>query len=185
MSKPLKRGANRKINKNQSFLNFSFLSGLFFGIFISFSLFVWKDELNFSFLNKENAKDTQVYPRPIEKNKPLKAEDKKTPTFYKFLSTEKVPIPKDEFNKEKRNNFTEIGSEKFYLQIGSFKNIKDADARKARLALLGISTKIEETVNREGGKWYRVQLGPVSRTIARDIRKKIYTEGFEVLVTKK
>ena len=78
----------------------------------------------------------------------------------------------------------EIGSDKFYLQIGSFKNLADADARKARLALMGIITRIEETANREGGKWYRVQLGPVSRLSARDLRTKISKEGLEVLVMK-
>ena len=88
-------------------------------------------------------------------------------------------------NKEQKNNaIPEVGADNFYLQIGSFKNLADADARKAQLALLGIITRIKETANREGGKWYRVQLGPVSRASARELRKRISKEGLEVLVTK-
>lgn len=185
MKKARKRGANRKGITTQGLFNFSFLSGLFLGIFISFIIFVWKDEIDLSFLKKENANENSTYLGSLKKNQPTPEDYKNSPTFYKFLATEKVPLPKDDSSENKNSDITEIGSEKFYLQIGSFKSRKDADARKAQLALLGIFTKIKETKNRVGGKWYRVQLGPVSRTSARDLRKRIYTAGFEVLVTKK
>ena len=179
-----KRGSARKRSNKDTFFNFSFLSGLFFGVFISFVIFTWKDQINLSFDNKKNF--TVTNPNQVEppKSLGLKKTEKNSPTFYKFLSTEKVPFPPSALTEQKDRSMPEVGSDKFYLQIGSFKNLADADARKARLALLGIIARIEETANREGGKWYRVQLGPVSRLSARDLRKRISKEGLEVLVTK-
>ena len=179
-----RKSSVRKIKNKNNFFNFSFLSGLFFGFFLSFTIFIWKDEISLSFKNTD--KSTVNQSQSIQPLKPLvsKQTDKLSPTFYKFLSTEKVPVPDTEDKEQKNNTIPEVGADNFYLQIGSFKNLADADARKAQLALLGIITRIKETVNREGGKWYRVQLGPVSRASARDLRKKISKEGLEVLVTK-
>ena len=179
-----RKSSVRKIKNKNNFFNFSFLSGLFFGFFLSFTIFIWKDEISLSFKNTD--KSTVNQSQSIQPLKPLvsKQTDKLSPTFYKFLSTEKVPVPNTEDKEQKNNTIPEVGADNFYLQIGSFKNLADADARKAQLALLGIITRIKETANREGGKWYRVQLGPVSRASARDLRKKISKEGLEVLVTK-
>ncbi len=174
----------RKRKNKNNFFNFSFLSGLFFGFFLSFTFFIWKDEISLPFNNIEKSAINE--PQPVESQKPIisKQTEKLGPTFYRFLSTEKVPVPQSAEKEQKNDAIPEVGADKFYLQIGSFKNVADADARKARLALLGIITRIKETANREGGKWYRVQLGPVSRATARDLRKKISKEGLEVLVTK-
>ena len=174
----------RKRKNKNNFFNFSFISGLFFGFFLSFTIFIWKDEISLPFKNIE--KPTVNQPKSVEPLKPpvSKQADKLSPTFYKFLSTEKVPVPHGANKEQQNNTIPEVGADNFYLQIGSFKNLADADARKAQLALLGITTRIKETANREGGKWYRVQLGPVSRASARELRKKISKEGLEVLVTK-
>ena len=179
-----KRGSVRNRANKNNFFNISFLSGLFFGFFLSFAIYTWKDQINFSLENTKNSTVNGAGPVELPKSLASKKTEKNSPTFYKFLSTEKVPLPQSVLKEQKDNTIPEIGSDKFYLQIGSFKNLSDADARKARLALLGIITRIEETANREGGKWYRVQLGPVSRISARDLRSKISKEGFEVLVMK-
>ena len=178
-----KSSVRKRKNKN-NFFNFSFLSGLFFGFFLSFTILVWKDEISLPFMNIK--KSTVNQSQAIQPIKPHVSEqtDKLSPTFYKFLSTEKVPVPNIANKEQKSNAIPEVGADNFYLQIGSFKNLADADARKAQLALLGIITRIKETANREGGKWYRVQLGPVSRASARELRKQISKEGLEVLVTK-
>jgi len=179
-----RKSSVRKRKNENNFFNFSFLSGLFFGFFLSFTILVWKDEISLPFMNIK--KSTVNQSQAIQPIKPLVSEqtDKLSPTFYKFLSTEKVPVPNIANKEQKSNAIPEVGADNFYLQIGSFKNLADADARKAQLALLGIITRIKETANREGGKWYRVQLGPVSRASARELRKQISKEGLEVLVTK-
>lgn len=185
MAKTKFRKSSLRKGKNKSnFFNFSFLSGLFFGFFLSFTFFIWKEEINMPFNN--TGKSTANEPQLVKPPKPVvsKQTERLSPTFYKFLSTEKVPLPHTANKEQKYNAIPEVGADKFYLQIGSFKNLADADARKARLALLGIITGIKETANRKGSKWYRVQLGPVSRASARELREKISKEGLEVLVTK-
>lgn len=51
------------------------------------------------------------------------------------------------------------GSTRYLLQAGAFKTEADADAMKARLALLGLSAQVSPA-DRDGGRVYRVRLGP-------------------------
>lgn len=50
----------------------------------------------------------------------------------------------------------------YVLQIGSFKNSKDAERMKAELALIGVEAGIE-TVSVNQQKWHRVRVGPYSQ----------------------
>ena len=183
-SRRLKKRADRKNGDRKSTLNYSFFSGLFLGIFISFVIFIWQDEISTSLKKVNELSKNELHFSQSSKKISGQSTGQKSPTFYKFLSTEKVPFPKSDSVDRKSLDISKVSPDQFYLQIGSFKNLQDADSRKARLALLGIYTKIEETTHREGDSWYRVKLGPISRNQARDIRKKMYDEGFEVLVTR-
>lgn len=52
-------------------------------------------------------------------------------------------------------------SERFQLQAGAFRDPGDAEALKARLALIGQFARVQtDTIN--GGVWHRVRLGPYS-----------------------
>ena len=183
-SRRLKKRSDRKNGDRKSTLNYSFFSGLFLGIFISFVIFIWQDEISSSLKKVNELSKNELHFSQSSKKISGQSTAQKSPTFYKFLSTEKVPVPKSDSVDRKSLDISKVSPDQFYLQIGSFKNLQDADSRKARLALLGIYTKIEETTHREGDSWYRVKLGPISRNQARDIRKKMYNEGFEVLVTR-
>lgn len=46
------------------------------------------------------------------------------------------------------------------LQVGAFQNENDADNLKAKLALLGIESRIQTTDVPEKGVWHRVRVGP-------------------------
>ncbi len=48
----------------------------------------------------------------------------------------------------------------FVLQAGSFKGFDQADRRKAKLALLGATAKIQRVTIYENEVWYRVRIGP-------------------------
>ena len=50
----------------------------------------------------------------------------------------------------------------YVLQVGSFKQYKDADRAKAGLALGGIQAKIHRVVINGQDVWYRVHVGPYS-----------------------
>lgn len=48
------------------------------------------------------------------------------------------------------------------LQAGAFSNVEDADSMRGRLALLGFESRVQPA-DREGGRIYRVRLGPYNR----------------------
>lgn len=62
------------------------------------------------------------------------------------------------------------------LQVGAFQKEEDADNLKAKLALLGIETRIQTTEIPEKGLWHRVRVGPFKTTAElermRDILKQ-------------
>lgn len=49
----------------------------------------------------------------------------------------------------------------YLIQVGSFKNAADADGFKARLALLGIESKVQTVKIDNAATWHRVQVGPI------------------------
>lgn len=76
--------------------------------------------------------------------------------FYTILPEMEVIIP----DKEVKNRAAPKGpAESYFLQAGSFRNLADADALKANLALLGVEAKIQ-SVSAGGDTWHRVRLGP-------------------------
>src|SRR3569832_1227353 len=50
----------------------------------------------------------------------------------------------------------------YLLLVASFRNIADADGMKARLALLGVESKIETVTGSDKEAWHRVRVGPYS-----------------------
>lgn len=54
------------------------------------------------------------------------------------------------------------GKSRFLLQAGAFKNEADAEAMKARLALLGLTAEVSEA-ERDGISVHRVRVGPIAR----------------------
>ena len=49
----------------------------------------------------------------------------------------------------------------YLIQVASFKSAKDADGLKARLALLGIESKVQTVKIDNEATWHRVQVGPI------------------------
>jgi cell division protein FtsN len=47
-----------------------------------------------------------------------------------------------------------------WLQVGAFQNENDADNLKAKLALIGVESRIQTTEVPEKGVWHRVRVGP-------------------------
>ena len=50
----------------------------------------------------------------------------------------------------------------YMIQVGSFKKLPDADAYRAKLALLGIESKVQSVTIDNKDTWHRVQIGPIS-----------------------
>jgi cell division protein FtsN len=72
-----------------------------------------------------------------------------------------------------------------WLQVGAFKDEGDADNLKAKLALLGIESKILTSDVPDKGIWHRVRVGPFNSAADIDkVRGQLKTNGIDSAVIK-
>lgn len=70
----------------------------------------------------------------------------------------------------------------YFLQAGSFRRQQDANTVRARLAILGLSVRVESGTVRDE-TWYRVLVGPYAdRTKLTEAQKKLQSNGFSSLL---
>ena len=103
--------------------------------------------------------------------------------FYTILPEKEVIVPDYEINTRAREE--RVGQAKtasYILQAGSFKEFKDADSLRAKLALMGIESKVEKA--KVGTVvWNRVKMGPYTQmTSVSTIRARLRENGIDVLV---
>ncbi len=103
--------------------------------------------------------------------------------FYTILPEKEVLVPDYEIKTRKRAERVGKAKDTLYvLQAGSFRNYKDADSLKARLALMGIESNIE--VAEVGStRWNRIKIGPFRKMSTVDrIRKRLRQNNIDVVV---
>ncbi|KTG17991.1 MULTISPECIES: SPOR domain-containing protein [unclassified Guyparkeria] len=66
----------------------------------------------------------------------------------------------------------------YLIQAGSFRKAKDADARKAALALLGVESRVA-TATVDGRQYHRVILGPLPGKKVPAVRRQLDEAGIE------
>lgn len=103
--------------------------------------------------------------------------------FYTILPEKEVVIPDYEINTRAREE--RVGQAKaanYILQAGSFKDFKDADNLRAKLALMGIESKVEKA--KVGSTvWNRVKMGPYTQmTSVTTIRNRLRENGIDAVV---
>ena len=70
----------------------------------------------------------------------------------------------------------------YILQAASYSSFKDADKLKAKLALNGLTSRIEKITVEGKGQFYRVRLGPYSSTATKkDVVKRLGALGIKPL----
>ncbi|MBK9494296.1 MAG: cell division protein FtsN [Alphaproteobacteria bacterium ADurb.BinA280] len=84
--------------------------------------------------------------------------------FYTLLRDRETAIPDNELAASVKQDAAQPAAqpsagERFLLQAGAFRSANDADALKARLALLGLIAQVQSD-SIDGNVWYRVRLGP-------------------------
>jgi cell division protein FtsN len=104
--------------------------------------------------------------------------------FYTYLPKKEIVVPDHEITTRSREE--RVGKAKaarYILQAGSFKEAADADRLHAKLALMGIESRIEKT--KVGNvTWHRVTLGPYTRMASVSvIRSRLRQNGIDVVVT--
>lgn len=82
--------------------------------------------------------------------------------FYNILPKQEVVIPESEIREERER----LAAKEIYiytLQTGAFGNHSDADTLKARLAMLGVESRIESTTT-DGVTKHKVRIGPFNNS---------------------
>jgi cell division protein FtsN len=107
--------------------------------------------------------------------------------FFTVLPEMEVVVPEQELKDSRKPAATaapQTNAEKYLLQVGSFKQSNDAEQMKARLALMGMTARVQ-TVNVDGTTWHRVRVGPVTSAREADsFRQRLSNNGIESLVMK-
>ncbi|MEM6301618.1 MAG: SPOR domain-containing protein [Pseudomonadota bacterium] len=77
--------------------------------------------------------------------------------FFEVLPNQRIEVEVDPAELPQSSSG---GAQKLLLlQAGSFRDVDDADRRRAELLLLGLDPNVEET-NGDNGRWFRVLIGP-------------------------
>ena len=121
-----------------------------------------------------------------QEKKPEVAPGPKVPQFdfYTILPEKEVVVPEYEIKTRTREERVGKAKETHYImQAGSFKTFKEADQLRAKLAAMGIESKIQKakigSVN-----WYRVKLGPFTQTASVNaIRARLRKNGIDAITT--
>ncbi len=103
--------------------------------------------------------------------------------FYTILPEKEVIVPDYEIGTRAREE--RVGQAKtasYILQAGSFREFKDADSLRAKLALMGIESKVEKA--KVGNViWNRVKMGPYTQMASvSNIRARLRENGIDVIV---
>ena len=104
--------------------------------------------------------------------------------FYTILPETEIVVPDYEINTRSREEqFGKSKTTKYLMQAGSFRDYTEADKLRARLALMGIESRIEKA--KVGSVvWNRVKIGPYSRSSSVSvIKKRLRQNGIDVIVT--
>ena len=84
--------------------------------------------------------------------------------FYELLPNYEVVIPKESLKKGARPAPGAAPAEsspgRYLIQVGSFRDRKEAEQQKANLALLGVESRVEKVTIDNEQTWYRVRIGP-------------------------
>ena len=96
-------------------------------------------------------------------NSPDQAKDPNEKTrfeFYEMLPGNEEPVTEIELQKAAEQP---ILKDKYYLQVGSFKDTEDAENLKAKIAMLGMEAYVQSADLSEKGMWHRVRVGPFTK----------------------
>lgn len=109
--------------------------------------------------------------------------------FYTVLAEREVAIPDQELANRARSEREQQTTPtpeadlaaRYLLQAGAFRAPGDADALKARLALLGLVARVE-TSQIDGNTWHRVRLGPYpSATELEAAKRQLGDNGIDAI----
>lgn len=145
------------------------LGGVLIGLGLSAGLLIWERDGK---LSLPRANPGASAPRESEPAiAPARTADterqKPRYDFYTLLRERETAVPDTELAEKVRAEAAQPASapaaqparERYQLQAGAFRDMRDADAMKARIALAGLQARVE-SADVNGTTMYRVRLGP-------------------------
>ena len=110
------------------------------------------------------------------------AEAKPKYDFYSVLPEMEVVIPDSEVQQQAQApDAAAAGAQRLLLQAGSFRSASDAEAMKAKLALMGLRAPVV-TVTINDATWHRVRVGPyLSARELDDAKRTLETNGIRAI----
>jgi cell division protein FtsN len=186
-----KRGRNRQESGSFGVFKWMMVTALIIG-FVVFLVYLKSPGL------QQTAKLTQGDNKVLAK-KPSQAETKNVVAgqkakeqkpqapqfdFYTILPKKETVVPDHEIKTRTREE--RVGKNKkasYVIQAGSSRDPKEADALKAKLALMGIESKIQKA-KVESMIWYRVKIGPYSQMgSVNTIMSRLQENGMKPVIT--
>ncbi len=160
------------------------LGGLLIGLFVAFLVYLQQQggadgDKRQASAPQSRSTDTRSVKKPEPKAPPKR--EGISFDFYSILPEQEVVIPESELKRaqqpeEKAN---------YYLQVGSFKSDKDAQARTAELFLLNLEPSVQKVTVDGGTTWHRVRVGPyVDRRKLDKARRRLQDNGISFFVIK-
>lgn len=178
---------NTRNNDNRSLPWGPMLLSFAVGAFIMFLLHLKDNVPEDKTKNAENSQQKQVEPRGVEP----------TFDFYTLLPEMEVVVENKNQGKQpvvtsptektqQPDTATETAAvESYMIQVGSFKKLADADGFRAKLALLGIESKVQTVTIDDKDTWHRVQIGPIAgRDQADKLQKQLRNNDIDSLLLK-
>lgn len=160
-----------------------FIVGLIVGLAVAVGVALYITNAPLPFVAKVKRPTANVNPAPgaplPDPNKPLYGSNKtEPPAESKSAAVLPPPPPLPEKSAEQapgKGQTAEDGT-RFLLQAGAFKSPDEADAMRARLALLGLDARIFP-IEQGGQTLYRVRLGPYGQVDEINRTRKLLAEN--------
>lgn len=103
--------------------------------------------------------------------------------FYEMLPAFEIVIPEKEIEAQRDNTRQPVRkSGNYILQVGAFQSFADAERVKAKLALMGVESRVQK-VSIDNQTWHRVRIGPITNLDELNaMRAKLTSAGVEMLI---
>ena len=121
----------------------------------------------------------------VEKPKPIANQPQKPIVSSPPEEMAEPPKPLNETSQQTQQAAVEQPADAvtYMIQVGSFKKLEDADGFRARLAFLGIESKVQTVTIDNADTWHRVQVGPVAgREKADALQKQLRDNNIDSLL---
>ncbi len=84
---------------------------------------------------------------------------------------------------DEQKSASQVDKTRYILQVGSFRKAQDADSFRARLALLGIESKVQTVTIDNKDTWHRVQVGPITgQSNVEQMQRKLKQNSIDALL---